>query len=247
MNNPDIPEKTENIEPKKKKNLILILSFPVIIITLFIVLFLNWNAIWNIFKDAEALKQWVIEWGIWAPIIFIALQILQVIIFIIPGEVPQIAGGYLFGAGLGTLYSCIGIGIGSAVNFFLARTLGLHFIKHILSKQHMTGLEELANSSNARTGFFLLFLIPGIPKDMLCYVAGFSTMSFFYFMVVSSAGRLFGIVGSAFIGSFIAENQWVYAIIISVLAIILFTFGFIYKNKIEDFLIKRSSKKNDKN
>jgi uncharacterized membrane protein YdjX (TVP38/TMEM64 family) len=226
----------------KKTKIFHIIAFPAMFIIIFTVLFIFWEPIMEIFKNAEEFKAWVSEKGIWAPLVFLGLQILQVIIFIIPGEVPQIAGGYLFGIWLGTLYSCTGIAIGSAINFALARKLGMPFVKHILNDKQLDSLEKIATSPRAQIGFFILFVIPGIPKDSLCYVAGLSSMRFLFFMLVSSIGRLFGIIGSAWIGSLLAEQVIIPAIIIMVIATVLFLAGYFYRQKIENFIIKYSVK-----
>ncbi len=237
---------SENPNKMKRTNIFHIIAFPSLFAAIFVILFIFWNPIMDIFKDADNFKEWVADKGVWAPMVFLGLQIIQVIIFIIPGEVPQIAGGYLFGVWLGSLYSCIGIAIGSAINFALARKLGLPFVKHILNKKQLETLEKIATSSRAQTGFFILFVIPGLPKDVLCYVAGLSSMRFIFFMIVSSIGRLFGIVGSAWIGSLLAEKSFAPAIIIAVFATILFLLGYFFRARIEEFIIKYSGKP-DKN
>lgn len=228
--------------PEKKFKIIQIIAFPLMFVIIFTILFIFWAPIMEIFKNAEDFKTWVSEKGVWSPLVFLVLQIIQVIIFIIPGEVPQIAGGYLFGIWLGTLYSCTGIAIGSAINFALARKLGMPFVKHVLSKKQLESLEKIATSPRAQIGFFILFVIPGLPKDSLCYVAGLTSMRFLYFLIVSSAGRMLGIIGSAWIGSLLAEQVILPAVIIMIAATVLFLLGYFFRQKIEDFIIKYSAK-----
>ncbi len=233
---------SDNPKKKKKTKLIYIVAFPSLFIAIFIILFIFWDPIMNIFKNADSFKVWVADKGIWAPLVFVGLQIIQVIIFIIPGEVPQIAGGYLFGIWLGSLYSCLGIAIGSAINFALARKLGMPFVKHVLNENQLNTLQKIATSPRAQVSFFILFAIPGLPKDSLCYVAGLSSMRFLFFMIVSSIGRLFGIIGSAWIGSLLAEQSILPAVIIFTFAAILFVLGYLFRNKIEDLIVKYSGK-----
>ena len=101
------PRKPAQIAQRIRKNpTILLVPFALIAITILVLVFRH--EIWEIFSTPERIEKAVIAWGVWAPFAFIILQFVQVVIFIIPGEIPQIAGGYLFGLGPGTLYSILG-------------------------------------------------------------------------------------------------------------------------------------------
>jgi uncharacterized membrane protein YdjX (TVP38/TMEM64 family) len=116
----------------------------------------------RLYVDKQFLKQTLSEWGILAPILFIALQALQVIISPIPGEATGILGGFLFGQWLGLLYSTIGLTVGFIVE------------------------------AEGAIVCFIIFLIPGLPKDIVCYLFGLSPMPFWVFAIVSSLGRVPG-------------------------------------------------------
>ncbi|MFP4362667.1 MAG: TVP38/TMEM64 family protein [Spirochaetia bacterium] len=217
---------------KKFLDYVQIILFPLLFILIIAVTIIFWDKLWPLFSSAENLRNWVEGSGVWAPIIFVGLQVLQVVIFIIPGEVPQIAGGYLFGLWEGFLLSSLGIGIGSAVNFYLARFLGRPFVQALFNESQIYRFEKISHSGNAQIGFFLFFLIPGIPKDILCYVAGLSPLSLLAFMLLSSIARAPGILGSAMMGSAAANNQWLVAIIVMVLASVLFLLGVLFRDRI---------------
>ena len=189
--------------------------------------------IWPMFATPEATRAWVAGWGVAAPLVFVGAQIVQVVIFVIPGETVQIAGGYLFGFWAGALLTILGIGIGSMANFALARFLGLPFAARFFRRESLEKLNRVAGSSRAQIGFFLLFVIPGIPKDVLCYVAGLSRMRLPFFLAVSLLGRLPGILGSVLIGSSAAEKKWVLSITIFVVACALFAVGFLLRDRIQ--------------
>jgi uncharacterized membrane protein YdjX (TVP38/TMEM64 family) len=213
-------------------NILTFIGFPLVFIAIFVTILLYFNQFSQIFLDPDALKTWVGSWGITAPLIFIGVQVIQVVIFVIPGEVPQIAAGYLFGIGPGVMYSITGILIGSALNFFLARWLGIPFIKKIMHENKLQKMYEFAEKPRFQIILFVFFLIPGIPKDALTYVAGLSPISFVSFLIISGAGRLPGIIGSAMIGNAAASKNWVLVIVISVGATILFFTGYFFKEKI---------------
>ncbi len=217
--------------------------FPLFITAVIVAVILFREEIWQVFFSSETIRDTVASWGVAAPLSFIALQFIQVVIFVIPGEVPQIAGGYLFGMLLGATYSVIGIVLGSAFNFLLARIFGIRFVRALFSREQLGKFETISTSSRAQIAFFLLFVIPGIPKDILCYVAGLSPMRFPAFLFVSMVGRLPGIIGSAGIGGAAAASRWVVAGIILGVASLLFVLGLVFRERlqgfVERFVVKR--------
>ena len=219
-----------------------LIGFPLLIATIFVPVVIFRREIWAFFTSSENLRAWVSARGALAPLVFMAIQALQVIVFIIPGEVPQIAGGYLFGVWLGALYSAAGILIGSAVSFFLSRLLGVPFVNALFKKEQVEKVMRFLDSRRSRFVFFLLFLIPGIPKDILCYVAGISPMRFPFFLAASFAGRLPGILGSAIIGNAAAGQKWLLTGIVGAIALLFFGAGLILRTRIESW-VERISRK----
>jgi uncharacterized membrane protein YdjX (TVP38/TMEM64 family) len=208
------------------------LLFPLLIISIIAVSIIFRKPIFNLFHSQETIRTAIAGAGAAAPLVFILVQVIQVVIFVIPGEVAQIAGGYLFGAVPGTIYSVIGITIGSVMNFGLGRALGIPFIERLFGSENVKKFESIISSPRAMTGFFIFFVIPGIPKDILCYVAGISSMGFLSFFAISMLGRLPGIIGSTIIGSSAADKNWLLTGIIVAAAIVLFTLGSIFRDRI---------------
>ncbi len=101
-----------------------------------------------------------------------------------------------------------GILVGSTAAFFLSRFLGRPFVAAVIPPAQLERVEKLLESRSSRIVFFLLFLIPGVPKDILCYIAGLTPMSFLFFLGVSTVGRLPGIVGSSLIGGAARSSRW---------------------------------------
>jgi uncharacterized membrane protein YdjX (TVP38/TMEM64 family) len=225
-------------ENRERTGILAAIGFPLLIVGILILVYAFRQEIWDIFSTPENVREWVAGYGIVAPLIFIAAQVLQVLVFIIPGETVQIAGGYLFGFPGGLALTTVGIAIGSAVNFYLARALGTPFVTRFFDHDQVLKLERIAASPRAQIGFFLLFVIPGIPKDVLCYVAGLSPMRFFYFLGVSMVGRLAGIIGSTLMGSAAAGHKWEIAVAILAVSLVLFTVGFIYRARIERWVAR---------
>ncbi|HBT49972.1 MAG TPA: TVP38/TMEM64 family protein, partial [Caldanaerobacter subterraneus] len=88
-------------------------------------------------SNPEKFRNWINSFGSLGVLIFISIQVFQVVVFVIPGEVVQVAGGYLYGTILGTLYSVIGITLGSLICFSIARILGYDFVKNIVSEEKL--------------------------------------------------------------------------------------------------------------
>jgi uncharacterized membrane protein YdjX (TVP38/TMEM64 family) len=224
------------VQQSRVKRIAAIAAFPLLIAALLVPVVIWHDAIWKLFTSNLGLREWIRHWGAWAPIVFIVVQAIQVIVFIIPGEVPQIAGGYLFGIWYGTLLSITGIVIGSTAAFFLGRALGTPFVEALFPRDQVERVRKLLVSERARIVFFLLFLIPGIPKDILCYVAGVTPLKFPYFIAVSTLGRLPGIVVSAIIGNAAASNKWVLTAIVSAAAVAIFAAGFFLRSRIQGWV-----------
>jgi uncharacterized membrane protein YdjX (TVP38/TMEM64 family) len=229
----------------KKSRLLAIIGFPLLLAAIFVPVAIFWRDIWRIFTSAQELRDWVSAKGAAAPIVFMALQAIQVIVFVIPGEVPQIAGGYLFGVWMGTLYSIAGILLGSTISFFLARLLGVPFVHALFPAEQTAKIEKLLSSRRSKIAFFLLFVIPGIPKDVLCYVAGLSPMRFVFFAVISFLGRLPGIFGSAIIGNAAAGERWILAGIVLAAAALLFGIGYLLRAGIEKWIAAITNRKGE--
>ncbi|MGA2974099.1 MAG: TVP38/TMEM64 family protein [Spirochaetia bacterium] len=226
-----------------QKRVIALAAFPLLVAAVVVPVIIWHNDLWKIFASVRRVRTWIDGWGPGAPFVFMAVQAVQVIVFALPGEVVQIAGGYLFGGWLGTLLSLSGILIGSAIAFFLARLLGKPFLAAVIPREQLERVEKLLASPSSKVVFFLLFLIPGIPKDILCYVAGISPLRFPFFIAASALGRLPGIIGSSIIGRAAAAQRWVLLGIVSLAALLLFVAGFILRPRIQAWMEKVAAKR----
>ena len=145
----------------------------------------------RLYVDKRFLKHTLREWGVLAPVIFMGLQALQVIVSPIPGELTGILGGYLFGEWGGLLYSTIGLTVGSVSAFAVGRWLGARYIRKLVSADIWRKMGFIVEAEGAIL-CFIIFLTPGLPKDVTCYLFGLSPMSFWVFAVVSTLGRFPG-------------------------------------------------------
>src|SRR5262249_32608485 len=145
----------------------------------------------RLYLDKRFLKETLREGGVLAPVMFTGLQALQVIIASIPGELTGILGGYVFGEWVGLFYSTIGLSLGSVVAFAVGRWLGARYVQRLVSPDIWRRLVFIVEAEGVIL-CFVIFLIPGLPKDMACYLFGLSPMPFWVFAVVSTLGRIPG-------------------------------------------------------
>ena len=145
----------------------------------------------RLYVDHEFLRAQLQTWGVWAPLVFIAIQALQVIIAPIPGELTGFLGGFVFGQSVGFLYSTVGLTAGSLFAFAVGRWLGTAVVRRLVSPEVWHRLGFIVDAEGVIL-CFVLYLIPGFPKDLLCYLFGLSPMPFWVFAVTSTVGRMPG-------------------------------------------------------
>lgn len=163
-------------------------------------------------------------------ILIILIQMIQVIICILPGQPIQFASSYMFGVIPALCLSLIGAVIGTTITFYLSKLLGRDMVNLIFDKDKVDDYHRKLNSGKGLALAGLIYLIPGVPKDLVSYVAGISEMKFRPFILVSSIARIPGMLGSLLFGSFVESGNYV-AIGILVLVIIIFFVIFYIKRK----------------
>ncbi len=213
-------------------------AFPLFLLATLVILYLFRAELVALFRDREVLRRWVEAKGAGGMLAFVGLQALQVVLFVVPGEVVQVAGGYIYGLWGGSVLSLLGITCGAAFNFAVGRLLGRPFVESVFKKERIEAIERLTSTGRAAAGFFLLFVIPGIPKDALCYVAGMSRLSLPLFFAVSMVGRLPGILGSSLMGSAAYDGAYGTALVLLAIASVLFFLGLVFRERIELLLAR---------
>lgn len=195
--------------------------------------------------NPEVFKSMLASYGATGIVVFIGVQILQVIIAALPGDLTQIAGGYIYGTLLGSLYSMIGITIGSIIVFYASRLLGFSLINLFASRESIERFSFLINNPRSEVAMFILFLIPGLPKDTLCYIAGITPVKPLMFFIISSAARIPALVASSYIGANLQQGNYTVVAVVSVITCALLVAGFFMKDRILTFLHNVLYKKKD--
>ncbi len=132
---------------------------------------------YDVLTDREAIKAYILSWGMAAPVVFTGIQILQVVLAPIPGEATGFIGGYLFGALNGFLYSSIGLAAGSLINFGIGRVLGKQFVRKLIPASQIKQLDRAGSPARRHCPVYLFF-VSRIPQGLSLPVSGHQRYSF---------------------------------------------------------------------
>jgi uncharacterized membrane protein YdjX (TVP38/TMEM64 family) len=156
--------------------------------------------------DPRALRAFVLGFGPFAPVVFVLLQATQVVVAPIPGQVVGLVGGYLFGPVWGTAYSLLGVAVGSTVVFVLSRRYGRPYVERFIVPETVAEFDDLVDSGGL-VGLFLVFLIPGLPDDAVCFLAGLTRIPVSKLVLVAVVGRAPGFLLVAVVGADLAAGR----------------------------------------
>ena len=164
----------------------------------------------------ERLRQWLESLGTLAPVGFILVQALQVVVAPIPGEATGFLGGFLFGALPGFFYASLGLTLGSALAFGLSRRLGDRVMASLTRTGRFEKFDALFEKNGALIAF-LLFLFPGAPKDYLSFLLGLTNMPFKVFVVLVTVGRMPATLMLTLQGAQVYQgNYWTFGILLGI-------------------------------
>jgi uncharacterized membrane protein YdjX (TVP38/TMEM64 family) len=197
----------------------------------------------NMFKNPDEFKQWILSYGSFSVVMFVVIQIIQVVVFFIPGEVTQVAGGYIFGTVWGSILSSAGILLGSTIGYLFAKYFAKQYVIRMIEKKDLKRFKKILDAGSNKTVILIIYLIPGIPKDVLVYVAGVSNVSLVDFILYSSLGRFPWVLISAYFGQGIHMENYTVMIIIAVVAVTLFGVGVWKGHEIIDFFHRLHQRK----
>lgn len=186
-----------------------------------------WN--WLASFSQEGFQEYIQSFGPMGWLVLLALQFLQVFIALIPGELLETAAGYAFGPVIGTVICYVGVATASAVIFLLTRRFGVKLVSIFADPEKINQLRFLNTERKRNNLIFLLFFIPGTPKDLLTYFVGLTDISLGTFLTISLIARIPSVLSSTFGGYLLGEQNywgaiWLYGItgIVSLLGLLLY-------------------------
>ena len=185
--------------------------------------------------DGDALRTVIHSFGILAPLVFVVVQALQVVFAPIPGQLLGFAAGYLFGSVAGTAYSLLGAAIGSAVAFSLSRRYGRPFVEDVVYGPTLDAFDDVCRERGLYA-LFVIFLVPGIPDDVLCFAAGLTDLDVRKMVVVSVVGRLPGYLVVAVAGANLAAGHTGETVVLVGLVLVASAVGVLKRDRILGWL-----------
>lgn len=193
-------------------------------------------------SEPENFRIWVGQKGILGDIAFIFMTIFQVIIALVPGEPLEIGAGYAFGWFKGTILCVFGTTLGSLLVFFLVRKLGIRLVEVFFSYEKIKELKFLKDRKKVNIIIFLLFFLPGTPKDLITYFIGLTDIKFRYFLFLTSVARLPSVVTSTIGGNALGVQQYSMAIIVFAITLVVSGLWWLIYN----FILKIKNKREEK-
>lgn len=176
-------------------------------------------------------KAWIDSIGFVGWLVTLGIQLLQIFVAFIPGEPVELMLGYVWGPWLGTLTCLVGIFIGTLTIFFLVRRLGMRFVRKMVGTDDLTKYKFLSDKNKLELTIFILFFIPGTPKDPLTYIAPIAPIHPIKYLLIATFARFPSIITSTILGDRIAEGDYMMAIVVFLITALISVLGIILGNK----------------
>jgi uncharacterized membrane protein YdjX (TVP38/TMEM64 family) len=234
---------TQNSVNNKKRKIFLFLSAAILIAVFATATILLWKPFTDTFQNPERFRMWIDSHGIWGRLAFIGMAPLQVIFAVIPGEPLEVGAGYAFSALEGTVLCLLGDAVGTSIIFLLTKRLGIKLVEMFVSRKKIESLHFLHSSKNLNMLIFVLFFIPGTPKDMITYVIGLTPIKLSMFLILTSIARIPSILTSTMTGSALGVQNYKAAAIVYAVTGIISLAGVLTYRKLSGVL-KRAKPKN---
>ena len=198
----------------KHKRLVSIVSAIIIMVLIFGLGWLIGRPLLDALGNKESFRVWIQAQGDLKYFIMVGLMIVQIVIAVIPGGPIEVAAGYAFGTWAGTAVCVLGAALGSALVFWATRRYGIKLVRVFVPQEKMESYRFMQDSKRLNAITFLVFLIPGMPKDILTYLAGITPIKMSAFLIVTSIARFPSILLSAMGGHSLGNREYNKALII---------------------------------
>ena len=219
-------ERETHLSPKAKK-IITIISIAVIIAFSAVVFWFVGRPMLRFVKEPEHFRAWVDAHGFLGKLAFIGMQVLQVVFAAIPGEPLELGAGYAFGVFEGLLLCLIGVFIGGALIFAFTRFFGMKAVEAFFPREKIESLRFLQNEKRLEFIAFILFFIPGTPKDLLTYFGGLTPIKWYRWLLITTFARIPSIITSLIIGNAVVDKDYPLAVIVGAATLVISAVGVI--------------------
>ena len=176
-------------------------------------------------SDTERFKGWLDSYGIHGKVIFIGIRAFQTVIKIIPAEPLEIGSGYAFGTWGGLFYCMLGTEIGSLFIITITKFFGTKAVNLFVSEEKINSLEFLQNKEKLSASLFIIYLIPGTPKDVVTYLIGITDYNIWKFLILTGIARIPSIITSTVCGTALGEKNYILSAVVFISTIIVGLIG----------------------
>lgn len=194
-------------------------------------------------EGREQFKTWIDGLGFGGWLVTLGIQLLQIFVAFIPGEPVELMLGFVWGKWLGTLTCLLGIFIGTASIYLFARKLGMKFVRRVVGSDDLAKYKFLSDKNKVELTVFILFFIPGTPKDALTYIAPFAPIHPVKYLLIATFARIPSVITSTILGDSVAEGDYITCVIVFVITALISVLGIIFGNK---YIEKRQGKSREK-
>lgn len=221
----------------KKSDLIKIVGLVAFIVLLGVIAAALWPSLSVIFEEdgVNKLIERIQGMGAAGVLVLLGLQLLQIIVAFIPGEVVQVAAGMLYGPVFGSIVILFGCVISSALIYELVHRLGAPFVRSMVDEKHLVKFYEFERSGKLNVIVFILFVIPGMPKDVFTYLVPLTNMRMRTFLLITTIARIPGVIISTYAAAGLADGDIQTSLIIFAIAAVLAILGIVFRERIMSF------------
>lgn len=200
-----------------------------------------WAYLVKLQDEKERFRDWIYSYGAWGPVVFVGVQVLQVVFSPIPGELTGFLGGYVYGALTATILSTIGLTIGSFLAFCIGRRLGRPFVEKLIPPKILDKFDFLITNRGAFLAF-IFFSIPGFPKDYMCYLLGLSPLGTLTFVIVAFLGRIPGTIMLGVQGAGMYEEQYGMVVALLIVAVVAGAAAVYFQEPLREWLKEKAGR-----
>ena len=191
---------------------------------------LLYQPLMDILKDPQVLRTQLQSYGIGGQLLLIGIMTLQVVFVFLPGEIIEIMAGFIYGPIVGMIICMIGRAVGSSIIYLFVKKCGIRFIDKLIGLDKVNEVEFLKNKEKRNILCFIIFFIPGTPKDIMTYFIPLTDMKLSTFLFITTIARIPSIITSTIGGHAIGVENYIFSIIVFVITAIVSLIGiYIYR------------------
>ena len=201
-------------QERKRKQAVALVCLGLAVVVMVAIFWFVGRPMLQFVSQPDQFREWVDSHGLWGRVAFVGMMMFQVFVAIIPGEPLEIGAGYAFGVLEGTLLCVLATSLSGTLIFLIVKKFGMKFVTLFVSEEKIHSLKFLQNTRRLDLIAFLLFFIPGTPKDVLTYIVGLTPMRLSTWIFITTVARLPSVITSTVGGDALGSQEYLFAVIV---------------------------------